>query len=364
MTTGKTNEAILEIENFRRDVREQMNQKEMVEFSLGEVSIDDEGMRFDGMKIEKDAVKKILSYLRVKPNFLGLSKMMQPPDWQTVKEKLKSVGANQQIWGRKNSATGTPVIDEIYLAFPKNDRMIPVDVIFSEIIDAMTSSSKEMTVRDKHFFAGKDKVVVTLLDEEIVTPFPGAEWRTGRRIVWDEVSFSISYFFEEKNSGAGVSAQQFGFKSDISNKKYNLDKIHKVLINEISTDDDKADNHLVNAATHLKAYNASVRELLMYRKLFFPETISDDKLIVEKVFDFKPLDTAYGCIVEEKPSLWQSSADTGINAYKFLFDVINIASNPEFVLEEKRKIDLQAKAASLLFKKKLDIEIVAPKISI
>jgi hypothetical protein len=74
------------------------------------------------------------------------------------------------------------------------------------------------------------------------------------------------------------------------------------------------------------------------------------------------MNRAYGCIVSEMPDLWKITADSGKNAYDFFNDLTYIASHPdEAVMTNRERMDVQIKASDLLFKKDLDLELVAPK---
>jgi hypothetical protein len=87
------------------------------------------------------------------------------------------------------------------------------------------------------------------------------------------------------------------------------------------------------------------------------------------------MNKAYGCIATDMPGLWQTTADSGINAFDFFKSLIYAASYPEkatpeakegetveeVTLTPREKYDLEIKAAEILFKKELDLETVAPK---
>ena len=185
-------------------------------------------------------------------------------------------------------------------------------------------------------------------------------WKIGKQISWNGMKFSIAPFFERLVCSNGNTAEQYGFKSNISNKKFNLEKINNILEKEVTYNSDSLNEYLIDAVNHLKSSNVSVREFYESRR-FFNDVDHQD--ILKNYFDDTQINRAYGCIAVEKPALWQKTADTGINAYDFFNNVTWVAThNDQTKLSDREKIDLQIKSSNLLFAELLDLEQVAPKV--
>jgi hypothetical protein len=356
-----TGQTIQELKEFRKGVHETMQNREIVSFNIGSIDIDNEKLSVNGDPLSEAATKKVLSRLRVKNNFLELGKEMGPMDWGIIKDKLKRVQADQIVHGRKINSSGMNLIDDIYLAAPKTTGIMEIDTIFGEVIDSIVSTGKDISLKSTYFLEDKDEVNVTLLehDSPIDIFSNGSDiWKTGKRIVWNGMTFSVAPFFERLVCTNGNTAPQYGFKANISNNKFNVEKIKKVLEKEITMQSDSINEYLIDAANHLRHSNVSVREFLRFRK-FFNET--DHPEILKKWFDESKINRAYGCVISDMPDMWQSTADTGKNAYDFFNDLTYIASHPDDAkITDRERVDLQIKASDLLFKKTLDLEMVAP----
>ena len=358
-----TAESINELRVFKKEVNDKMLNREIVSFNVNAIDIDKESMTLDGITFSPEATKKVLSRLRVKNNFLGLHKELVPTDWNIIKDKLKQASAGQVIFGRKIEDGTTKRIDDIYMAAPKAINTLETNAIFEEVVDSLVSSAKDISIKSMQFLEDKDEVSITLLENDFpIDIFSNGTdmWKTGKRIVWNGMTFSIAAFFERLVCSNGNTAPQYGFKANISNNKFNIDRIKKVLEKEITLQSATIDAYLIDAANHLKSNNVSVREFLRV-KSFFNE--NDHAEIIKKWFNESALNNAYGCVVSEMPDLWKTSADSGKNAYDFFNDVTYIASHPaEAILTNRERTDLQIKASDILFKKSLDLELIAPKV--
>ena len=360
-----TANTILELNQFRADVNEMMRSREILSFNLGAIEIENEKLTLNGEALSKDATKKVLSHLRVKNNFLDTHKSLSPTDWNLVKEKLKAASGEQVAYARKITKAGSPLVDDIFMKAPKISSGIELDAVFNELIQSVTSTAKDLSIKRTAFLEDKDEVCVTLLEHgnEIDMFANGTDlWKTGKQVVWNGVKFSVTPFFERLVCSNGNTAAQYGFRANISNNKFNMNKIQNVLTREITMESDSMSHYLVEAGNHLKHLNVSVAEFIQYKHLFNEE---DHKDILEKYFNENMLNRAYGCIVSEMPQKWQQTADTGINGYDFFNNLTYIASHPtEIKMDTREALDLQVKASNLLFKEKLDLELIAPKIKV
>lgn len=360
-----TAETIQKLSDFRAEVTEKLAERETVAFQVRELQIDNETMSLGDTPLSKDATKKMLSHFRVKNSFMDLHKKMNPSDWNTLKEKLKGTSSEQSLYARKTKVDGKVVIDDLYLAAPKVENMLEIDQVFHELIDSIVGTGKDIEVSSTQFLEDKDEVVVTLLEHDNpVDVFQNGKdmWKTGKRLVWNGLRFSIDPFFLRLVCSNGNCAPQYGFRANVSNNKFKMEKIKQILEKEITLQSDTMEVYLRESALHLKHHNVSVAEYLHFRRMFNEESHAE---ILKKWFDDSPLNNAYGSMVFEQPHKWQATADTGKKAYDFFNDLTYIASHPdEAKMTDRERLDLQIQASGLLFKKKLDLEMVAPKTTI
>jgi len=358
-----TGETIQTLNKFRKDVNVKMASRETVTFNISDIEIENDKMLINGDVLTEAATKKVLSRLRVKNNFFEISKSLSHTDWNTVKDKLKQASGAQEVHGRKINSGTLSTIDDIYMAAPRTTGILEIDSIFNEVINSIVSTGKDISLKSTYFLEDKDEVVVTLLEHDNTIDIFGNEadmWKVGKRIVWNGLNFSVSPFFERLVCTNGNTAPQYGFKANVSNNKFNINKIKKILEKEIVLESDTMAEYLVDAANHLKSTNVSVREFLKFRNLFNEDSHS---AIIKKWLDDAPINKAYGRVSSEMPELWKITADSGKNAYDFFNDLTYIASHPdEAEITDRERIDLQIKASDLLFKKELDLELVAPKV--
>lgn len=364
---SNTTNTLATLEAFRASVNAEMAKRQNVTFTMGDIDINDKGISYNNDPLTEDAVKKILARFQVKAGFLDMGEKMTHADWELVKEKLKATSINQVIYGRKiQDGDDKGHIDEVYMAAPKTTGILEIDEIFGELIDAVVSTGKDYSVKETKFMPDKDEVLVTLLDNdnEIDIFGNGVDiWKTGKQIVWNRMTFQVRPFFERLSCSNGNTTKQFGFKSNVSNNKFNMNKITKILEREITLESDTHEDFLVESVQHLSMNNISVAEFLKYRNMFNEE---DHANIIKKWFDDTPINRAYGVMISDQSNLWKSSADSGINAYDFFKNVTYVCSHPEDPdvqnLSDRQRLDIQISISDLLFKKDLDLQNIAPQI--
>lgn len=362
--TGKT---IEQLNEFRREVQTELASRQIITFNLNQLEIDSDKIHLEGIKLSKDASKRALGELRVKPSFVNYYKDLVTDDWAMVKEKLKTAMADRVVYGRKvrDKKEDIDVIDELYVASPKNIHALEIDLIFNEVIDAVITTHKDISLGELAL-TDDDRVVVTMIENDReIDVFGNNEdnWKVGRRMTWNGITFSVMPFYERLVCENGNTSKQYGFKSDISGKKFNIERIRKVLEKEVVHEShDSISRLLTDSVEHLRGSNVSINEFMNFKKFFHPE---DHKEIINKYFDEAYLNKAYGCVVDEKPNVWKMTADAGVNAYDFFNNLTWIASHPDEVkMTKSERLTLQIKASDLLFKSELDLENVAPKVNI
>lgn len=365
MKKSTTAESIEQLLDFQEQVMETIGGRQQLSFHVGDLEVVEGSLTIDNKKLDVDSTKKVLAHLKVRPNFLTLHKQMTEEDWATVSEKLKSVSASTSVYAR-TSGEGNEIATDLHIAHKKSPNGgIQIPEVFSLLNESLlNSSANDFKISETFFDTSKDKVFVTLLNEDReIDVFGNGQdmWKSGKRITWSGVDFNISPFFERLVCTNGNVAKQYGFSTNVSKSKYNFGKIHAILEREIANASDAVTPMLMDSAKHLKKNNVSVREFLTYRNFFNEEDHAD---ILKKYFDLSYLNKAYRCDIEGMHSIWKSTADTGKNAYDFFNDLTYIASHPgEIKLEDLKRKELQIKASDLLFKETLDLELVAPKIA-
>lgn len=361
-----TSQAILDLRSFQKQVVETLetNEANKMQFFVGDLKVENSKLVLDGNTLSDDSTKKVLSHLRVRPNFLELQKKMSEEDWESVSHKLQYISAQQPVYARK--ATGLPQIVDLQLASKKAPNGgILVPEIFDAIYENLVSSSADdYVLSDKFYDEEKGIVSVTLLNSQKEIDVFGTQedmWKTGKIITFSDTEFGIHPFFERLVCTNGNVAKQYGFSTNVTKSKYNFSRINAMLERDIMNASDSANSILSDATKHLKKTNVSVRELLEYRNFFNEEAHSK---ILEKYFDLSYLNKVYRCDVEGMHNIWKSTADTGRNAYDFINDLTYIASHPkETGIDEISRRQLQITASNLIFKETLDLELVAPKIT-
>lgn len=365
-----TAETLQTLQKFKTELEEKTG-NEWITFNVDDIDIQKDAMYLKELPFSPKGTKKVLSHLRVKNNFLALSETMTSTDWSNVKAALKNATGEQVVYGRKIANGTEHLLDDIYMVAPKASQALTVSSIFDEIIDSIVSTGKDISLKSVFYLEDKDEVVVTLIENDQVLDLfkDGTEkWKIGKRIVWNSVTFNIFAYYERVECGSGVTVPKHGFRCNISNNKFNRDKITQALEKEITLESQDLDFYLLDNSANLNGYNISVREYAKYKNLF-NENLHPE--ILRKWFDESEINKAYKCMATDMPEIWKITADSGINAFDFFKQLIYIASHPEDATPEgkedvkltlREKYDLELKAYELLFKRDLDMEMIAPKI--
>jgi hypothetical protein len=378
MAITSTAETIQKLAIFKAEI-DKKNKSEIVTFNVEDIDISREHMYVNGTMLSEASTKRVLSHLRVKNNFLALSDNMTPTDWTNVREALKKPTATQVVHGRKVSAfvndATQDVIDDVHMAAPKTTGLLERDQVLNLVIDSIVSTGKDISLKSTMYLDEKDEIVLTLVENDVTLDIFSNEvelWKIGKRIVFNAMNFSIFAYYERVECGSGMAVPKYGFRANISNNKFNIEKIKQALEKEITLNSQDLDANLIDSLNHLNSRNISVREFSRFRNFF---NSVQHSAILEKWFNDSKMNLAYGCIATEMSGLWQTTADSGINALTFLKTLIYTSSFPEEAtpepkgaevveevkLSDKEKYDLEIKASELLLKKELDLETVAPK---
>jgi hypothetical protein len=364
----KNQEVIDQLIDHKNEVMNIINNREFKDFRIKDLDIEESKLVYNGLEFSPSTQNAILNMLRVKPEFLEYRKDFDIEDWNFIKDKLKSASVKDESFLlRVKSEKGKHYYDDLYRV-PKTttENQITIPMIYDEIIEGIKNANRVITIKSLSFLESDNDVVNLILfdNDRVIDAFgnkSGDVWRTGKHLEWNNASFSSSPFLQRLSCANGNTTRHLGYSSNANNKKHNIVKVKSIVDKDIVNDIPFEDALLRNAVQHLKNNRVSIDEFLNYRNLFSYKNESDVKILNE-YFNINKFNTAYGCNVEEMPGIWKSTANTGINGYDFFNNLTYIASHPElFDLDNKRALNLTVKSSNFLFKERLDLEMLAPK---
>ncbi|MFM2009864.1 MAG: hypothetical protein RLZZ479_254 [Bacteroidota bacterium] len=342
------------------------------EFKLGDLKIEN-GIFLNDVKLTGNAQKSVLNALRVRSNFTDLEKKMSPEDWYNVSKRLQKAESEHKMYAKVRPGSSMTK-KEIISVFNRNENKKKEDNRDMErflgwITDSLAESEKEYSLKSIGLDASRGLVDLTLLDNNSDVDMFGTGvdiWKTGERFSFGGVQFNYAPFFERLSCSNGNTGMQYGFNSNITQSKYNNQKIQSIIEKALIQNSETMSQELQHAVRHLQSNNISIAEFYHFRKWFERKNQNDnyDKIIYSYLDD-SPFYQAYGTDVKEKSNKWQSTANSGICAYDFFNMLTYIASHPEKIsMEYTDRADLQIKASDLLFKKQLDLEDVAKNVKV
>jgi hypothetical protein len=342
------------------------------EFKLKELDITDNGIFLNESPLTSTALKKVLSMLRVKKNFIDLSHKMTPEDWKSVSQKLKNAEGETRLYATiaKDDNGNAEVIDaHTHRDGKKHSDDASYQQYFEWIENALTESEKNYSLKRLDFNSRNEMFEMILLDEDNRVDVFGTDldlWKMGDRFHFNGLRFNYAPFFERLVCSNGNTATEFGFGADISKSTWNNNKIKSVIDKALLFGSETLPETLQQSVQHLKNNNISLAEFYQYRNFF--ERANGEEIytpVIEKYFNDRPFYQGYGMNIAEKSRKWKSTANSGINAYDFFNMLTWIASHPRDVkMDRNDRIQLQIQASNLLFKKELDLEDVATSCNI
>lgn len=301
---------------------------------------------------------------------------MEPDDWEEVKRVLKDANQKTAFWGKKvSSPDGFTRITELYprteiIGGSGNILNNNFENYFNYLRTSLETTKIPFSVKDLYFDSENESVDIKLLagGSEIDLFQNGADiWTPGTNLNWDALKFSAAPFFERLVCSNGMTADELGFKANLQNKKFNLQKIEREISKLIVQAPDKFSETIQFHSSHLKDVNLSLNEFYDFKKFFQSKNDDNEKYdhILMKVFNEGDIYKHYAVDLSEKSKKWLGTADSGRNAYDFFNDMTYLASHTDEVnIEESDARDLRIKAGTLFFKKELDLEDVAPNVNI
>jgi len=350
-------------------ILERMGSREDTMFQINELEIEN-GIFLRGHEIKGSALKNILKMLGVRPEFLEYSNKMTSDDWHSVSEKIKGAIGSDVVYAKtvRDDDGWVSVIDIFkHNGDKKKIDNASFDQYIQWITEALGNSKNNYELKDFFWNAQAESMNINLLNKDTGIDVFGTDldvWKMGQNFSFSAFNFDYAPFFERLVCSNGNVAKEFGFRSNISQGRFNNKKIQSTIeknILQVSTD---MPWMLQKATQHLKENNISIAEFQHYKN-FFGGRNQEERYdnIMAKFFNETPFYKAYGVNLEEKSKKWKSTANTGINAYDFFNMLTWIASHPEEVKMDKTdRINLQIQSSNLLFKDQLDLEDVATNV--
>lgn len=368
---SKNAETIEKIRSVTSGVLEKLGERQISAFKIKDLNFED-GIWLRDKKLTGNALKAVLSMLKVRNQFVEYSHKMTPEDWSMVSKKIKAAEGETGMYAKY-------MIDdhgnnEIVDVFPQNNaKKVTDDASYHQYMDWITDSleKSDTSYSMKSFSYDKkhETFDLTLLNNDRKVDVFGTDtdvWKLGDRFVFNGLRFDYAPFFERLVCSNGNTATEYGFGANIAQAKFNNTKIQSIIENSIIHGTETMPDMLKHAVQHLKNNNVSLSEFYTYRR-FFEARNENEKYnaIIDKYFNDQPFYQGYGVNINEKSSKWKSTANTGINAYNFFNGLTYLASHPDKIrMDQKDRRDLQIQASGLLFKKQLDLEDIATNVTI
>ena len=369
------NEQVIEsLLDFKDSVLTDLSQKSIMSFHLGDLDFDVDpalkGIQVGDNIIADKALQKIFTSLRVKNNFLEYKKDMDKDDWKEIQNILKNANQKVEFWGKKALfGDGSSKITDIFQNKYSNTMQNSYEYYFDFLIKAMQNSPYEFQLKDTNFNKNDESVGINLLvqNSNIDLFKNGSDiWKSGVHFNWDMVKFETSPYFARQICSNGMIAEQRGYKSNIQNKKFNLDVIEKNIEKLVISVGDKFDEIIIDNANHLKSNNASLREFYDIRKFFEKRNGDDEKYshIIDTYFNDNLIYKNYGEDIKERSKKWLSTGDSGRNLYDLFNNLTALGTHKErFHVEPEDAKELQIIAGNIFLKEDFDLEDVAPSMN-
>ena len=359
------NETVIEqILAFKDEVKDKLSNKNIITFKIKDMDFDDDRFLINDAVIEEKAVDKILSTMKVKNNFLDYKELLSPTAWNVIKTNLQEANSDTEFYGKKIQNVDNTYTVANLLKRKEVDslvRDINFDRYFTPLTESLGKSNTDYEVKKLKFDDTKEVVNIKLLDQNgNIDIFNNDSdiWKRGINLQWDALNYSDAPFFERLVCTNGMTAETFGYKTNIQSKKFSYDQIVKQINKLVTKSVDKFDDLIQERCTHLRSNKVSANEFFMFRNLFKNNNENSRfDPILEKMFDDFDIYKAYGTNLDTKSPRWLATASSGRNGYDFLNDLTYINSHmiPDV---DFRKL-LSIKVSDFFFKQHLDLEDVA-----
>ena len=363
----KNKETIEQLQSFVNGI-EQKNpsRRDIVDFNLQDVEINGE-FKYRDLKFEEAASDKILDILNAKPSFKEYRQLMEEKDWKNVSRQIKTAKGDINLYGSLiPDKMGGYVVDDIYFRNPKKkqpDDLTTPKAIVETICEELSTSMIDWSLANSMYNEDKNLFEISLRNENNpVEVLAGDSWKKGEMFSFNSTNFKQCPFYERLICSNGMTKPSYGFSSNISKVSFNNQKVQKVINNALAADNDSVSQMIAECIKHAKGTNVSIREFYEVRNFFDKKGYS---VILDKYFIEAPLYSAYGTSIADKNKQWQSTADSGINAYDFINLITWIASHTDKSnISKEDAAKLKIHAGWLFTLPKFDLEHAAPKVDI
>lgn len=361
-------DVIEKIESFQENLNglQQPFEKEYVRFRLNEIDIDKNPFLGD-IQFSKKSMSKLLSFLKVKNDFLDYKTKVTDVDWEEIKYILSSANRESMIWGEKTKNNeGKFEFSDLMLRrnFDKDQLNLPrnFNEYFDKLVDSLGSTEQEYTLKSIH--KSKNDIGIELLNNNFEYDLFGGgndNWTGGLAINFNNTEFNISPFYERLVCSNGLRTTEKSKYMTLSSDKFNINIINTLIENYVNNPNYLRDNEfLSNQANLLNENFLSVSEFMRFKKVITSMN-DDDKYdnIINKLFNMNDIYKNYGD-VEEKSNRWLSTANSGRNGYEFFNDITALCTHRDVTnIEDDLAKSLNIQASNLFFSKKLDLMDVA-----
>jgi len=353
-----------EINEFRDKVIENSSDRNIVNFKLNNVDVDEENrLLINNCEVTRRVLNKILSFLRIKNQFLKYKKELDKGDWKIIRDILLQANQKMEFYGVKVNQNEKEIIWDL---FKKNIDIrdssdLDINKYFDSLISSLYQTDIEFVKKNFEFDNDKNEVIIELLEKNIsVDIFENNKdiWKPGIHLNWSMLNLGVMPFFERLMCSNGMIVNEYGFKTNIQRKNFNTDKIEREIISTILNTHEKHGELIKENCNHLNKSNLSVREFLEFKKFISKRNESKEyNMILGNVFNEEEIYKNYGTDLKEKSDKWLSTANSGRNAFDFLNDLTYLNSH-DFINKD-HKADLGVQISNLFFKKAFDLEDVA-----
>lgn len=374
ITASPNKKAIEQLRNFEDHIKNRAVDTSVGYRNFSYIDVNEKGDLFlDGLILKGKARKKLLSCISVKDSFPNFASASMSRD-----ERVAVLNKLFNNLPRHNFYTVVSESNEIMdLEYDKTGRGVnsaPLDFseTFNVIEEALLTTDKIVNLTNPSF---DNQGILSLSFTDVDSSFRALKedandtWRVGVTINRNNLSFDINQYFERLICTNGMMRRTDSSRQgSINAKGYSPKKMAEQIARQLEwgTDDTEAIRKHVD---RLKAYNASVAEYLTFRNMVMSQGGGDENAtiseLVNKVFPVQYLNRSYGCPVEGRSKHWQSTADTGVNAYDLFNNVTHLGTH----LDEYNGMDLRSglelrKAASDFLFSKPDLSDMAEKVVI
>lgn len=358
-TIGKINEAA---ETYLKQAQKTNVRRE---FEVDNLQFTDSGKIYlEDLEVTKRAKNKILSLLKVRPQFTKYANSMDDGDWTSIAQKLKGANGKRKLIAE---VTDNGKINNIFTTrTKKHTDVADLRGYFDMINDSLKATKTEYEFGSLNFNGEKSTFDLNLMNRNTDIDIFGNsddKWNGGCQLTFNELAFNTQPFFERLICANGMRAKQHGFASNVQQAKFNMNRIKRQIQKAIEHGTENIHEIVTGAGQHLNKHNVSLNEFYEIRNWLLQQADPVYTKIVGKYFDDKPFYRAYQTNIAEKSKKWRATANSGINAYDF-FNLITWVGTHENGINDSQTRELQLKASNLFFKKDLDLEDIATNIKV